>query len=161
MRKTRPTLSDRQLLLVLHGYLESHAGSSNTARVLHSQLGPKLVRIIAGELPSRVLHTKTLGRPVALETQIKQSLIAYYIALRVREDEDCTTKQAVAEVARELKLTNDEVLNARRASSDDTMMMATCLFEVMSGTPLEILKNAYAAQIPKAKKTLKKLARGK
>jgi hypothetical protein len=156
--KHQGPLSDHELIVVLAGYLESQAASSNAARILHNQLGPKLARIIAGEPPGRVLHTKALGRPVTRETRTLQSLIASYIAWR--ENEGSTQKQAVAEVAQILKLTTDKVLNANRAPSDDALMLATALLENMTGTPAQVLKEAYS-KISKAKKTPKKAARGK
>ena len=151
-------LTDRQLIVILAGYLESQGASSRAALILHQQLGPKLERIIAGESPSRVLHTTSRGRPVAHETRTMQSLIASYIAWR--RQEGYTKKAAVAEVARILKLSNDDVLNANRALSDDALLSASALLENMTGTPTDVLK-AAAAQISKAKKTQKKPARGK
>jgi hypothetical protein len=153
------TLSDHKLIVVLAGFLKSQAATSHAALVLHNQLGPKLARIIAGESPSSVLHTKTRGRPVTRETRTLQSLIASYIAWR--REEGCTKKRAVAEVARVLNISNDDVLNANRALSDDALMLATALLENMTGTAAQVLKTAHAAQISKAKKTPKNAARGK
>jgi hypothetical protein len=158
---TAGQLSDHDLIVVLAGYLKSQATSSHAALILHQQLGPKLARIIAGESPRSVLHTAARGHPVSDATLAFQSAIAGYIALR--RNEGCTKKEAVAEVARLLKIPTDDVLNADRAPHDVVMdgSVFALLAQMRRTTPAQMLKAAYAAKNLKAKKKPKKSVRGK
>jgi hypothetical protein len=154
-------LSDHDLIVVLAGYLKSQAPLSHAALILHQQLGPKLDRIIAGESPRSVLHTAVRGRPVTDATRAFQNAIDGYIAWR--RNEGRKEKEAVAEVARLLKISPSDVRTAYRALHDVRMDgSAFALLAQMSGkTPAQALKSAHAAHISKAKKKPKKPARGK